>query len=199
MGHRETLLEGSMQCLQEKGYAGTTARDITNASGANLASIGYHYGSKEELLDEALVEAVKRWFEPLIALAAQAEPDSLLERLHAAIVSLFETLPANRPLVVAYLEALVRAERNEALREQLARSYHELRLALAEQLRSALASQPLPDASRETIASVICALFDGLIIQWMIDPSRLQAADEVASALAETVGVLLPERRAPVR
>lgn len=49
MGHREDLLEGAKRCLLEKGYARTTARDIGAASGTNLASIGYHYGSKEAL------------------------------------------------------------------------------------------------------------------------------------------------------
>ena len=32
---------------------GKTARDIVAASGANLASIGYHFGSKEALLSAA--------------------------------------------------------------------------------------------------------------------------------------------------
>ena len=40
MSHREDLLAGAVQCLREKGYAHTTARDIVAASGTNLASIG---------------------------------------------------------------------------------------------------------------------------------------------------------------
>src|SRR5690242_21154874 len=58
MGHRDALLAGARKCLYEKGYARTTARDIVAASGTNLASIGYHYGSKEALLNLALFEAV---------------------------------------------------------------------------------------------------------------------------------------------
>src|SRR6185295_1229331 len=51
MGHREDLLAGAVRCLREKGYAHTTARDIVAASGTNLASIGYHYGSTRALLN----------------------------------------------------------------------------------------------------------------------------------------------------
>jgi len=51
---RDQLLEGALLCLQTKGYARTTARDIAAASGANLASIGYHFGSKEGLLNAAV-------------------------------------------------------------------------------------------------------------------------------------------------
>src|SRR5256714_10188090 len=52
--HREQLLRGAIECLKEKGYARTTARDIAAAADANLASIGYHFGSKEALLDAAV-------------------------------------------------------------------------------------------------------------------------------------------------
>lgn len=63
MGHREDLLEGAKKCLVEKGFVRTTARDIVKASGANLASIGYHYGSKDALLTQAFTELMEEWGE----------------------------------------------------------------------------------------------------------------------------------------
>jgi len=53
MGHKEDLLEGAQRCLLAKGFVRTTARDIVAESGTNLASIGYHYGSKDALLVQA--------------------------------------------------------------------------------------------------------------------------------------------------
>lgn len=67
MGHREDLLEGAKRCLLEKGFLRTTARDIVKESGTNLASIGYHYGSKDALLAQAyvaLVETTGHRFDP---------------------------------------------------------------------------------------------------------------------------------------
>src|SRR2546430_13970273 len=58
--HRDQLIKGAMKCLQTKGYARTTARDIAAASEANLASIGYHFGSKEALLNEAMIRLFAR-------------------------------------------------------------------------------------------------------------------------------------------
>ena len=58
--HRDQLIKGAIKCLQTKGYAHTTARDIASASGANLASIGYHFGSKEALLNEAMIRLFAR-------------------------------------------------------------------------------------------------------------------------------------------
>jgi AcrR family transcriptional regulator len=74
MGHREDLLEGAKRCLLEKGYARTTARDIVAASGTNLASIGYHYGSKEALLNLAFLKVTEEWGELLTG-----QPDEAAE------------------------------------------------------------------------------------------------------------------------
>lgn len=63
MGHREDLLEGAKKCLVEKGFVRTTARDIVSASGTNLASIGYHYGSKDALLTQAFIALMEEWGE----------------------------------------------------------------------------------------------------------------------------------------
>ena len=54
MGNREALVESAKACLLEKGYSRTTARDIATGAGVSLAAIGYHFGSKETLLNEAL-------------------------------------------------------------------------------------------------------------------------------------------------
>ena len=70
---RERLLQGASRCLQEKGYAETTARDIAAASGANLRSIGYHFGSTKSLLLAAISLNFRRWLEPLIAAATDEQ------------------------------------------------------------------------------------------------------------------------------
>ncbi|BFO15591.1 hypothetical protein SHKM778_19790 [Streptomyces sp. KM77-8] len=59
MGHREDLLEGAKRCLLAKGFVHTTARDIVRESKTNLASIGYHYGSKDALLAQAYISLVE--------------------------------------------------------------------------------------------------------------------------------------------
>lgn len=61
MGNREALLSAARECLIDKGYVQTTARDIASASGVSLAAIGYHFGTKEALLQEAMVQANLEW------------------------------------------------------------------------------------------------------------------------------------------
>ncbi|GAB3827800.1 TetR/AcrR family transcriptional regulator [Kribbella italica] len=65
MGNREALIDGAKTCLREKGYTRTTARDIATAAGVSLAAIGYHFGSKDALLNEAMRQALGEWGDEL--------------------------------------------------------------------------------------------------------------------------------------
>src|SRR3954467_10451517 len=88
---RDQLLAGAIECLQTKGYARTTARDIAAASGANLASIGYHFGSKEGLLTEAIARIDAEWTERIIA-ASLANPGAPpLERMARSWVAMLDS------------------------------------------------------------------------------------------------------------
>ena len=50
---KERILDAAEQLLAEHGFAGASVRAIASSAGVNLASINYHFGSKE-----ALVQAV---------------------------------------------------------------------------------------------------------------------------------------------
>lgn len=49
---RERLLEAAEELFCEKGFAGSSIRDITAAAGSNIASVNYHFGGKEKLYVE---------------------------------------------------------------------------------------------------------------------------------------------------
>lgn len=52
---REHILTVAEELFGEKGFDGTSVRDIAQKAGVNLAMISYYFGSKEKLL-EALIE-----------------------------------------------------------------------------------------------------------------------------------------------
>ncbi len=58
MGNREDLLAGARKAVLERGLAKVTARDIAGAAGVSLAAIGYHFGSKDRLIAEAITEGI---------------------------------------------------------------------------------------------------------------------------------------------
>jgi AcrR family transcriptional regulator len=52
---REHILTVAEELFGEKGFDGTSVRDIAHSAGVNLAMISYYFGSKEKLL-ESLIE-----------------------------------------------------------------------------------------------------------------------------------------------
>ncbi|ANY06473.1 TetR/AcrR family transcriptional regulator [Pseudonocardia sp. HH130630-07] len=187
MGHREELLDGAAQCLYEKGFGRTTARDVVAASGTNLASIGYHFGSKDALLTEALLRATSSWGEELDR--ALAEPDNAVttdparrvEDTWGRVIGLFST---QRRLWATHVEALAQAERLPELRARLAEAQHEVREGLA------LTFHTLPDDDPEAadrrvhvLGTVYQALLTGIMVQWMLDPDAAPTGRDIADGL----------------
>src|SRR5256885_13089331 len=138
MGHREDLLTAARSCLEEKGYARTTARDLVAESGTNLASIGYHFGSKDALLNQAIVDAFEDWTEEVVSRSVEGREGAPLEAMAASWVETLESFDRNRPLLVAFVEALAQAERTPELREQLAAHYQRCRDTLAQTVADSL-------------------------------------------------------------
>lgn len=58
--NRDQLVDGALRCLERLPADRVTARVIAYESGANLASIGYHFGSKDDLVTAAVIEGLDR-------------------------------------------------------------------------------------------------------------------------------------------
>lgn len=58
---RGELIEAAIRTIAERGYDQTTIRDIAQAAGTAPGSIHYHFASREELLQEALVDSDRRF------------------------------------------------------------------------------------------------------------------------------------------
>jgi AcrR family transcriptional regulator len=186
--NREQLLQGAIQCLQSNGYARTTARDIATVSGANLASIGYHFGSKEALLNEALLAAFTQWTEQIGEITLAPAEASPTQRLAIAWEEMYNGFRDHRMLVVAFVEAMAQVERSEELRRQMAAHYQSLRTAVTGVIAKSLSDERGPSPREaQTLASILIALCDGFALQWLIDP---QAIPDLRPLL-DTVGGLL--------
>ena len=121
MSHREDLLAGAVACLREKGYAHTTARDIVAASGTNLASIGYHYGSTRALLNAAVLKALDEFGEQMAqAMSAGDEGATPLERFERFWARVIDSFRTSRPMWLATFDIFAVALRDPDVRAAVA-------------------------------------------------------------------------------
>lgn len=183
MGNREDLLDGAKRCLLEKGYTRTTARDIAHASGVSLAAIGYHFGSKDVLLNEALREAIEEWGDEMAAaIAAEIPPDGRMsERFEAAWTNVLRTFATTRPLWAVQFEVLAHVERTPELRRSLATANRQARLGLAELF--GVDADALGAERTEMIGAYLQALLSGTASQWLMDPDSVPSARDLLDVI----------------
>jgi AcrR family transcriptional regulator len=166
---RQRLLVATRRCIAERGLAATTSRDIAAEAGANLAAITYHYGSKDQLVAEALLDALRAWLAPALAvLDGEGEPSA---RTLVAIQTLTATFAEHRAEAPAYLQALVEAPRIGPLGEGVRRLWDELRELLATHIARMRDDGELGAwVDPPAMASLLLAVANGLVLQVTTDP-----------------------------
>ena len=191
MGHRERLLDAARRLVQEHGYADVTTRDLVAASGTNLASIGYHFGSKDALLQEAIGQIFDEWNAKLGRAALAGEDVAPLDRVTTSWRTMLADFTRHRSLFVAELEAATRAQRSEPLRRLIANHYEHARDAIAEMVLAGLPGAREEGVDARAVASFLMAVGDGLMLQHLVDPDRAPSVDELEAALGAALALAL--------
>jgi AcrR family transcriptional regulator len=187
MGHREDLLDGAKRCLLDKGWARTTARDIVAASGANLASIGYHYGSKDALMREALCAVMGDWADDVQqALTAEIGGPGAAVRYETRWARALELFTRHRAMWRAQLEAVLQVERDPELRDAVGRAQPAGRGGLVALFHGIEETDVDEDAAR-VLGSFYLTLVSGVIMQMVIDPDATPSARDLVEAMRRIV------------
>jgi AcrR family transcriptional regulator len=94
-GTRERIRQAGLALFHERGYTGTTVREIAVACGLTPGAMYNHYGSKDDLL-LAIVQRVHDLSEEVLEQALAAASDDPAQRLEA-IASAFTALHIAHP------------------------------------------------------------------------------------------------------
>lgn len=181
MGQRQDLLAGAKRCIAEKGYSRTTARDIVAVSGANLAAIGYHFGSKEALLNAAILDSFDEWGDAIEHAIGALDGGAPIDRLEAFLDGVLSGSAERRATLVASVQAFAEAEFAPDVRRQLAETYDEGRVAIAAMI---LGVEPgAVDESGRQLGSLVLAILNGTVLQFLTAPETAPTARGLAEAI----------------
>ncbi|MFI1798551.1 TetR/AcrR family transcriptional regulator [Streptomyces sp. NPDC020379] len=188
MGHREDLLAGAKACLLEKGWVRTTARDIVAASGANLASIGYHYGSKDALMMTAFVKMTEEWGDAMTrALEAGSPPGaSRAELFTAKLNTLTAGFEESRRFWELQLEVVGQLGSSPELKKWLSGVFPEGREGMLTIFEGLEGSQVSEEAKRTT-GAFYHALFIGMWVQWVIEAESAPTGAELVEGMRQAL------------
>ncbi len=170
---RALLLDAAARTFARKGFTGASVEEIAEAAGFSTGALYSNFSSKEALFLELLSDRRR----DRLAAAAQAL-DAHGADSAQAVTELGRLLVdvADKDIEFAALQAefWLYAIRNPQVMDAMAASVRESRQALEGLVGAAMTRHGAPDGGPvEDVATVVAALFIGLVRQRRIDPDRV--------------------------
>jgi len=177
------IVDAAERAFAVTGYHGGSLREIARQLDLSFTSLRHHFPTKEELLIAVLENADNREQAPF-------EKDLLHSGLIEAVIALAEHNLAQpeslRLLAVMSAEA---SSTSHPAHAWFVERYDRVRTRVEKAIRSDIAQGRLPaDTEAAEAAYAFVALWDGLQLQWLIDPNF-----DLVAALRKSLRALLGE------
>ena len=185
--NRSKLIEGALRCLETLPPERITARAIADESADNLASIGYHFGSQDNLVTEAAIVGLDRWLEEIDDRLGRLEADGPAVRFRRAGEVLEQTRRRHTGLARNFVAALAKGQHDARIRALLAEGFRHTRPNLAAVLGLG------EDEAGHDAAGLVLSLFHGLLLQVLLDPDLAIDGERMERA-QERLLTILPDR-----
>jgi AcrR family transcriptional regulator len=188
---RGKLIEATQRLLAAGGTDALSSRAIATGAGANLASITYYFGSKEQLVTESLIGAARDLLAPVVAtLSSEGDP---INKMIESMVLLNRILDEHRDHLVAYVQALAAATANPSIAATLQALQRDITQLLSQQISAQLSAGQLPSwISPDAMAQLIVSVMHGALLGSVIDPKRTEPAAIGAQFAQLLIGVRTP-------
>ncbi len=161
---RDELIRATYHEVAEKGYSAVTLQDIATRAGVSKGSTLYYFASKEDLFLAALEWMVVH-NHARIRRAVEAVDDPV-EKVRAAIASIFANAQESRQFFLAYSDFVSIGARNKRFHDLNARFYHGCSGIDREIIELGVSTGAFRSVSIDDASSMSRALIDGLMMQW---------------------------------
>ncbi|QOL51790.1 TetR family transcriptional regulator [Massilia litorea] len=177
---RDSILDAAEKLFVEQGVSRTTLQHIATQAGVTRGAIYWHFDDKGALFN-AMMERVTLPFECALSSLGKSDATTVLADLRQYFIEIFrvtETNPqARRVLEIASLKVEFVSEM-DAVRVRRRQSKGEMMEQVVERLKLAQAGgQIRADVDPQLLATGLWALMDGLIRNWMFEPTSFSLID----------------------
>lgn len=165
---REQITDAAIQVLARDGFSGTSLASIATHIGVSKGVIGYHFGSKSEVLEEVvrqILAGATTWMT-----AQMGHATSYTEALHTYITTNVSYLDQNRDEALALVEVLVNGRTAPGAAAVFAASHQDALASLEELFSKGQAAGEFADFSPRTVAVVVRAAIDTVTTRLQTEP-----------------------------
>ena len=170
---RRALLDAAAAVFIERGLQGASVEAIASRAGFTRGAFYANFGSKEELFAEVLQDRVYAAYRAMAS--SQLSGPLPTARESAETLARIQANPDGQWLFRLWLELLLQAGRDPAMRALAAEFWRSNRLLVARIVERAAAEQGRDSRglSPEQMASALIAMDIGLAIQHYVDPDTV--------------------------
>jgi AcrR family transcriptional regulator len=182
----QRIIEAMRESVARKGLAGATFDQVAREAGVSRGLLHYYFGTKEQLL----VQAVRRDAElRLQSLEARLEPAKSGDDFVALMAQdLQEALAEDPDFTVLIFELFTLARRNEYVASEFAALLRSTRETVSAMLEGAQKRGAVKLAApAECVTDVLFSVADGFALRMLGDPER-----DFSQSVAVAVGVVRP-------
>ncbi|MCZ6805437.1 MAG: TetR/AcrR family transcriptional regulator [Deltaproteobacteria bacterium] len=168
---RRQIVDTAIQTIATRGYSQTSLAEIARDAGISKGVISYHFEGKRELV-EAILSRLLR--EPAEFIKERVDScERPLDKLRAYIQANFDYMKSNRSHYVALVALWGVRTSSDERHEFDAEAYLPSRGYLSRIIENGQESGELRPAPLKTMASVIQASIDGVMLQWVYDADAI--------------------------
>jgi AcrR family transcriptional regulator len=169
---KNQILDAAMAVFARMGFHEARMDDIVLESGLSKGALYWYFKSKEDIITAISQRVFTRELEQIEGLvAAEGSPSERLLQLTRNRVEGLERMSNLVPILVEFYAASVRQTWVRQFIEDYFKGFHDLLVTLIQQGIDRGEFRPV-DASETAL--FIAALFEGLIIHWLIEPEKVQ-------------------------
>lgn len=170
---REALLTAAADLFTKVGYDAASVEGITEAAGFSRGAFYSNFESKDELFLTLIESRIQTSLQDIAAAFQQGV--TAAERVRSGGHFLDSLVAKDRQWCLLYMEFWSRAVRDPKLRKRFAQQYETWRAGIAEMIESQSRELGIDlDAPPTELASALIALFEGHVLQRVIDPKGFE-------------------------
>lgn len=184
---RREIIDAAAKVFKKNGFAGSSIGDVAAALGTDRANLYYYVGSKNELFDEVVTEAVEA--NVVRAETIRDSDASAPDKLRTLIESLMESYAAHYPFLYVYIQENLSqvAPKRSAWASKMRSDNKRYEQAIVDIVQQGYAAGTLRDAGPAWLVAYGIIGMVAWSNRWF-DPSRSKvAAEEIGRTFADLV------------
>jgi AcrR family transcriptional regulator len=169
---KEQILQAASSVFSHIGFHAANVSDVAKEAHVSQGTVYHYFKSKEELF-MAVFEAWETESFSREVRAVRGGSASAAERLRQLAEAVGKSMEQTVDSFPASVEFWSHIHRNAAVQEGFQRIFADLRSTLANFVREGIVRGEFVSMDPNAVASLLIAVYDGLVLQWLADPQSV--------------------------